>query len=75
MGLKKDFDQAAKDALTLPPSTTNDDKLVLYGLFKSATVGKPETNRPGIFDPKILKMTQLKEAWDILLFASCVAYW
>jgi hypothetical protein len=23
----------------------------------------------------ILKVTQLKEAWDILLFASCVAYW
>jgi hypothetical protein len=22
----------------------------------------------------ILKVTQLKEAWDILLFASCVAY-
>ncbi len=97
MGLKEDFDQAAKSALTLPPSTTNDDKLVLYGLFKSATVGKPETSRPGIFDPKgrakwdawkkvedkskdeamqdyILKVTQLKEAWDILLFASCVAY-
>lgn len=97
MVLKEDFDQAAKDALTLPPSTTNDDKLILYGLFKSATVGKPEKSRPGIFDPKgrakwdawkkvedkskdeamqdyILKVTQLKEAWDILLFASCVAY-
>ncbi len=95
MGLKEDFDQAAKSALTLPPSTTNDDKLVLYGLFKSATVGKPETSRPGIFDPKgrakwdawkkvedkskdeamqdyILKVTQLKEAWDMLLFASCL---
>jgi diazepam-binding inhibitor (GABA receptor modulating acyl-CoA-binding protein) len=52
MVLKDDFDQAAKDALTLRPSTTNDDKLILYGLFKSATVGKPETSRPGIFDPK-----------------------
>lgn len=52
MGLKEDFDQAAKDALTLPASTTNDDKLVLYGLFKTATVGKPETSRPGIFDQK-----------------------
>ncbi|KAH9551814.1 hypothetical protein CY35_09G033000 [Sphagnum magellanicum] len=52
MGLKEDFDQAAKDALTLPESTTNEDKLILYGLFKVATVGKPETSRPGIFDPK-----------------------
>ncbi|KAG6543558.1 hypothetical protein Mapa_015052 [Marchantia paleacea] len=55
MGLevaKEDFEKATKDALTLPASTTDEDKLVLYGLFKTATVGKVNTSRPGMFDPK-----------------------
>ncbi|CAM6107319.1 unnamed protein product [Calypogeia fissa] len=53
MGLQEDFDKAAKDALTLPASTTDESKLILYGLFKQATVGKVNTPRPtGMFDLK-----------------------
>ncbi|KAL2613983.1 hypothetical protein R1flu_025675 [Riccia fluitans] len=52
MGLAEDFDQAAKDALTLPAGTKDEDKLILYGLFKQATVGKVNTSRPGMFDQK-----------------------
>lgn len=52
MALQDDFDAAAKTALTLPAATSNDDKLILYGLYKVATVGKPDSGRPGIFDPK-----------------------
>ena len=31
---------------------SNDDKLEFYGLFKQATVGDCNTERPGMFDPK-----------------------
>ena len=31
---------------------TNEDKLEFYGLFKQATVGDCNTDRPGMFDPK-----------------------
>ena len=31
---------------------SNDDKLAFYGLFKQATVGDCNTDRPGMFDPK-----------------------
>lgn len=30
---------------------SNEDALVLYGLFKQATVGDVNTGRPGIFSP------------------------
>ncbi|XP_074564280.1 acyl-CoA-binding protein-like [Curcuma longa] len=30
--------------------TTNENKLILYGLFKQATVGPVNTSRPGIFN-------------------------
>ncbi|CAM6107313.1 unnamed protein product [Calypogeia fissa] len=52
MGLQEDFDKAAKDAVTLPASTTDESKLILYGLFKQATVGNVNTSRPGMFDFK-----------------------
>ncbi|KAL2613988.1 hypothetical protein R1flu_025680 [Riccia fluitans] len=53
MGLEEDFEKAAKDALTLPASTSDDDKLILYGLYKQATVGKINTSRPsGMFEQK-----------------------
>ena len=31
---------------------SNEDKLEFYGLFKQATVGDCNTDRPGMFDPK-----------------------
>ena len=41
--LQADFDKAAEEAKTLPDKTSNDDKLILYGLFKQATVGDCNT--------------------------------
>lgn len=58
MGLKEDFEQYAEKAKTLPDSTSNDNKLILYGLYKQATVGDVNTSRPGLFD-----MTG-KAKWD-----------
>ncbi|KVH95095.1 Acyl-CoA-binding protein, ACBP, partial [Cynara cardunculus var. scolymus] len=43
MGLKEDFEEHAEKAKTLPESTTNENKLILYGLFKQATVGPVNT--------------------------------
>lgn len=31
---QEDFDKAAEEAKQLPDSTSNDDMLILYGLFK-----------------------------------------
>ncbi|KAL8141731.1 hypothetical protein V2J09_014763 [Rumex salicifolius] len=52
MGLKEDFEEHAEKAKTLPESTSNENKLILYGLYKQATVGDVNTSRPGIFDMK-----------------------
>ncbi|KAB2006569.1 hypothetical protein E1A91_D11G364500v1 [Gossypium mustelinum] len=52
MGLKEEFEEYAEKAKTLPENTTNDDKLILYGLFKQATVGPVNTSRPGMFNMK-----------------------
>ncbi|XP_057448766.1 acyl-CoA-binding domain-containing protein 1 [Lotus japonicus] len=52
MGLQEDFDQYAVKAKTLPDSTSNESKLILYGLFKQATVGPVNTSRPGMFNPR-----------------------
>ncbi|KAL8201128.1 hypothetical protein R6Q57_012467 [Mikania cordata] len=49
MGLKEDFEEYATKAKTLPDTTTNENLLVLYGLYKQATVGPVNTDRPGIF--------------------------
>ncbi|XP_020155103.1 acyl-CoA-binding domain-containing protein 1 [Aegilops tauschii subsp. strangulata] len=50
MGLKEDFEEYAEKAKALPEtqSTSNEDKLILYGLFKHATVGVANTARPGM---------------------------
>mmetsp|Transcript_25123 Transcript_25123/g.47484 ORF Transcript_25123/g.47484 Transcript_25123/m.47484 type:complete len:85 (-) Transcript_25123:232-486(-) len=58
MGILEDFETAAVEAKGLPDSTSNDDKLVLYGLFKQAKEGDCTTSRPGMFD-----MTG-KAKWD-----------
>lgn len=52
MSSKADFEKAAEEAKSLPDKTTNDDKLILYGLYKQATVGDCNTSKPGMFDPK-----------------------
>ncbi|CAN6579853.1 unnamed protein product [Malus baccata var. baccata] len=50
MGLKEEFDEHAAKAKTLPKSTSNENKLNLYGLYKQATVGAVSTSRPGMFN-------------------------
>ncbi|XP_042477564.1 acyl-CoA-binding protein-like [Macadamia integrifolia] len=50
MGLKEEFEEYAVKAKTLPPSTSNENKLILYGLYKQATVGPVNTSRPGMFN-------------------------
>ncbi|KAG9142664.1 hypothetical protein Leryth_005428 [Lithospermum erythrorhizon] len=50
MGLKEDFEEHADKAKTLPESTSNENKLILYGLFKQSTVGNVNTSRPGMFN-------------------------
>ena len=42
--MQEDFDAAAEEAKTLSPEPSDDDKLVLYGLFKQATVGDVNTS-------------------------------
>ncbi|GAA5948013.1 hypothetical protein JCM10213_007020 [Rhodosporidiobolus nylandii] len=48
------FDKAVKLVGELPKDgpvqPSQDDKLALYGLYKTATVGENTTSRPGVFD-------------------------
>ncbi|KAK9274845.1 hypothetical protein L1049_022099 [Liquidambar formosana] len=48
----EEFEESAEKAKSLPPATKDADKLILYGLYKQATVGAVNTNRPGMFSPK-----------------------
>ena len=41
--LQEEFEEHAEKAKTLPESTTNENKLILYGLYKQATVGNVNT--------------------------------
>nr|CAB56693.1 Acyl-CoA binding protein (ACBP) [Digitalis lanata] len=50
MGLKEEFEEHAEKAKTLPENTSNANKLILYGLYKQATVGNVNTSRPGVFN-------------------------
>ncbi|KMZ74702.1 Acyl-CoA Binding Protein [Zostera marina] len=52
MGLQEEFEEYAVKAKTLPENTTNESKLILYGLYKQATVGPVDTSRPGIFNQR-----------------------
>jgi diazepam-binding inhibitor (GABA receptor modulating acyl-CoA-binding protein) len=42
--LQEEFEEHAEKAKTLPENTTNENKLILYGLFKQATVGLVNTS-------------------------------
>ncbi|CAA0838267.1 Acyl-CoA-binding domain-containing protein 6 [Striga hermonthica] len=50
MGLKEEFDEYAEKAKTLPESISNENKLILYGLYKQSTVGNINTGCPGMFN-------------------------
>ncbi|XP_021343158.1 acyl-CoA-binding protein-like [Mizuhopecten yessoensis] len=47
-----DFEKAAEDAKNLSQRPSDADLLVLYGLYKQATVGDCNTDRPGMLDFK-----------------------
>lgn len=41
--LQEEFEEYAEKAKTLPETTSNENKLILYALFKQATVGPVNT--------------------------------
>jgi acyl-CoA-binding protein len=49
--LKDQFEQAAKDVLTLSEEPGNDTKLELYALYKQGKEGDVEGKRPGMLKP------------------------
>ncbi|MCO5584127.1 hypothetical protein L7F22_038050 [Adiantum nelumboides] len=63
MGLAEDFDKASKDALKLPGNMSDDDKRILYNLFKQGAVGDCNTSRPELLD---LKAKAKWDAWSAL---------
>jgi diazepam-binding inhibitor (GABA receptor modulating acyl-CoA-binding protein) len=48
--LKAEFEAAAQMVKTFSKSPSNDELLILYSLFKQATVGDNTTSKPGMFD-------------------------
>ncbi|XP_018467749.1 acyl-CoA-binding protein isoform X2 [Raphanus sativus] len=52
MGLKEDFEEHADKVKKLTTKPSDADLLILYGLFKQATVGPVDTSRPGMFSMK-----------------------
>ncbi|CAF3648910.1 unnamed protein product [Rotaria sp. Silwood1] len=56
-----EFDKAAEDVKVLNKKLSNDDLLKLYGLYKQATIGDNNTNKPSMID---LKGKAKWEAWD-----------
>lgn len=57
------FNKAAEDAKKLPTRPSDDDLLKLYGLYKQATVGDCNTDRPGMLD---FKGKAKWDAWNAL---------
>ncbi|KAK8947888.1 Acyl-CoA-binding protein [Platanthera guangdongensis] len=50
--MQEEFEEHAEKAKTLPENTSNENKLILYGLYKQATVGNVNTGRPSILSPR-----------------------
>jgi diazepam-binding inhibitor (GABA receptor modulator, acyl-CoA-binding protein) len=48
---KTTFEDAAESVKQLPTSPDNSEMLKLYGLYKQATLGDCNTERPGFFNP------------------------
>lgn len=49
--LQASFEQAAKDAQSLPSRPNNDTLLRLYALYKQGSTGDATGKRPGMLDP------------------------
>lgn len=52
MALQENFDKAVADVKNLKQTPKDDQLLELYALFKQATVGDCNTDRPGLLDFK-----------------------
>ncbi|XP_074582564.1 acyl-CoA-binding protein-like [Curcuma longa] len=63
MGLKEEFQEHAEKARTLPSTTTNESLLIIYGLYKQATVGPININFPGVFQPTVV-FERERSKWD-----------
>lgn len=65
--MQEEFEEFAEKAKTLPDTISNEDKLLLYGLYKQATVGPVTT---GIYRPSALLETMHSsiELINLLLF-------
>ncbi|XP_055843853.1 acyl-CoA-binding protein [Episyrphus balteatus] len=63
MSTKEQFDKAAEDVKNLKTAPADNDLLELYGLYKQATVGDCNTDKPGFLD---FKGKAKWEAWNKL---------
>lgn len=58
--LEQQFEQAAKDIANLKSRPNDEELLNIYGLYKQATVGDCNQQKPGMFQ---LKEKAKHEAW------------
>lgn len=43
--MQEEFEEYAEKAKTLPETSSNENKLILYGLYKQVTVGPVNTSK------------------------------
>lgn len=60
MNIKEDFESAVTRSKELSERPSNEDLLLMYGLYKQATIGDNVESRPGGFD---FKAVAKYEAW------------
>ena len=63
MSIQESFEMAVKDANSLTERPSNEDLLSIYSLYKQATEGDNQTERPGGFD---FKAAAKYNAWEKL---------
>ncbi|MED6251884.1 hypothetical protein ATANTOWER_004154 [Ataeniobius toweri] len=51
MSVEAEFKKVAEEVKKVKTQPTNDELLILYGLYKQAIVGDINTDRPGLLDP------------------------
>lgn len=61
MSLQENFNKAAENVKNLKKTPADNDLLELYGLYKQATVGDCNTEKPGFLD---FKGKSKWEAWN-----------
>ncbi|XP_052872102.1 acyl-CoA-binding protein [Anopheles cruzii] len=61
MSLQENFDKAVENVKVLKSTPSDADLLEIYGLYKQATVGDCNTEKPGLLD---FKGKSKWEAWN-----------